>query len=146
MKRRRLRTTAIAAALPALALSCCMGCASVEPLSKGAYEGDGGELDSFGLIEQAVSAGRLDYSTGALYRVYAAFEPMSLPEEYESDVPLRGVSALVSEVERNWNLLTDEHRAEIAAYIQPVGEPDEHDTGLDDVTPDRLEHERNRLD
>jgi hypothetical protein len=32
------------------------------------------------------------------------------------------------------------------AYIQPESELDEHDTGLDDVTPDRLEHERNRLD
>jgi hypothetical protein len=135
-----------ALAFAVLAACCCLGCAGSPPAGDGGVVPGGQDLDSFGLIDQAVSAGRIDYSTGILYKVYAAYEPMSLPEEYRSDVPLRGATSLVSEVERNWNRLTEEHRAEIAAYIQPAADPDEHDTGLDDVTPDRLEHERNRLD
>ena len=146
MRNRALSSGFLLAAFLSLAVWLVSGCAAGRPQEESGYAVDDTSLDSFALIDKAMNTGRLDYSTGTLYKVYAAYEPLSLPEDYRSDVPLTGVSALVSEVERNWNRLTEEHRGEIAAYIQPVSEPDEHDTGLDDVTPDRLEHERNRLD
>jgi len=145
MDKRRLASAVSAAALLAAALL-LLGCAAGPPGAEGGYSTDDRPLDSFGLIDRAVGTGLLDYSTAILYKVYALHEPLSLPDEYRSDVPLTGVSSLESEVQRNWNRLAEEHRAEIVAYIQPESELDEHDTGLDDVTPDRLEHERNRLD
>jgi hypothetical protein len=102
--------------------------------------------DSITLIDRAVSAGRLDYSTGVLYKVYVMFEPESVPPEYGSDVPSKCGTPLVQEVQRNWNMLTAEHRSEISQYIQPVTEVDRTDTQLDDVSPDRLEGEREKLD
>ena len=103
-------------------------------------------LDSVTLIERDVSAGLIDYSTGILYKVYAMFDPMNLPAEYESDVPIKCGTPLIMEVQRNWHRILPEHRSEIETYITPIAEPGEPDTELDDVTPDRLEHERNRLD
>lgn len=139
----------IRAILAAAALVALLGCAGGLPSSGGAeggYSTDERPMDSIGLIDGAVSAGRFDYSTGMLYKVYAVYEPMSLPPEYESDVPLRAASSLVAEIQRNWNRLLPEHRAEIEAYVQPPADTDRTDTGLDDVTPDRLDHERNRID
>ncbi len=104
------------------------------------------ELDSLSLIETAMLAGRVDYSTGVLYKVYTMFEPMSLPDEFQSDVPAKCGTPLIIEVQRNWNRLTPEHRAEISQYIEPLTEGDGTETQLDDVTPDRLDHERERLD
>ena len=103
-------------------------------------------LDSVALIERDVGSGLLDYSTGILYKVYAMFDPMSLPAEYESDVPIKCGTPLIMEVQRNWHRILPEHRSEIETYITPLTEPGDADTELDDVTPDRLEHERNRLD
>lgn len=130
----------------AVAAALAAGCAVGRPESESAGDGSDAVLDSFGLIEAAMAAGRIDYSTGILYKVYAVYEPTSLPEEYRSEEPLRRAASLVSEVERNWNRLSEDDRSEIAAYIDPPADPDEQGTGLDDVTPDRLEHERNRLD
>ena len=103
-------------------------------------------LDSIALIDTAVRSGRLDYSTGILYKVYVMFEPSSLPQEYESKVPSKCGTPLIQEVQRNWNLLTPEQRTEISQYIQPVGEPDKTNTQLDGVTPERLDGERDKLD
>lgn len=103
-------------------------------------------LDSIALIDNAVRAGRLDYSTGLLYKVYVMYEPASLPQEYESEVPSKCGTPLIQEVQRNWNLLTPEQRTEISQYVQPVGETDKTNTQLDDVSPDRLENEREKLD
>jgi hypothetical protein len=103
-------------------------------------------LDSIALIDNAVRAGRLDYSTGLLYKIYVMFEPASLPQEYESEVPSKCGTPLIQEVQRNWNLLTPEQRTEISQYVQPVGEPDKTNTQLDDVTPERLDSERDKLD
>lgn len=139
---------ALACLMAVVVMGASLGCAGAGAASGevGAGGADGSGLDSIGLIDQAVRAGRLDYSTGILYKVYAVYEPTSLPAEYESDVPLRPATSLVSEVQRNWNRLLPEHRAEIETYIQPASDPDRNDTGLDDVTPDRLDHERNRID
>jgi hypothetical protein len=140
-----MRRAAVAATLAALLLA---GCAMEHPPAGGGateLTGDRG-LDSFALIDQAMASGKLDYSTGMLYKVYAMFDPADLPAEYQSDVPAKCGVSLIEEVQRNWNRLTPEARAEIGAYIQPVSSPSGTDTELDDVTPDRLEHERNRLD
>ncbi len=139
-------STCLVALLAFASLATSLGCAGGSASSGAGYVAEDTRLDSIGLIDMAVKAGRLDYSTGMLYKVYAVYDPMSLPSEYESDVPLRGAASLVSEVQRNWNRLTPEHRAEIKAYVQPVSDPERNDTGLDDVTPDRLDHERNRID
>ncbi len=148
MSKRAVVAGSLALLAAVAALSTSLGCAGA-----GAGAGTSGDetaadtrLDSIALIDVAVSAGRLDYSTGMLYKVYAVYEPMSLPADYRTDVPLRGAASLVAEVHRNWNRLMPEHRAEIEAYIQPISDPDKNDTGLDDVTPDRLDHERNRID
>jgi hypothetical protein len=108
----------------------------------------GGEraMSSVELIDAAVMSGALEYSTGMLYKVYVMFEPESLPPEFASDVPAKCGTPLISEVQRNWNLLSPDDRAEISRYIQPLGRPDETGTQLDDVSPDRLEHEREKLD
>ena len=111
-----------------------------------AYPTDERPLDSIALIERAVSEGLLDYSTGLLYKVYAMFDSASLPPEYESDVPVKCGTPLIIEVQRNWNRILPEPRAEIGIYITPLTAPGESGTELDDVTPERLEYERNRLD
>lgn len=103
-------------------------------------------LDSVALIDNAVRAGRLDYTTGLLYKIYVMHEPQSLPQEYQSDVPAKCGTALIQEVQRSWNLLTPEQRAEISQYVQPVGELHNADTQLDDVSPERLESEREKID
>ncbi len=146
MSKREVVVSACLVVLLALAsLASALGCAGGGVPGSG-YAVEDTRLDSIGLIDLAVKAGRLDYSTGMLYKVYAVYDPMSLPSEYSSDVPLRGASSLVAEVQRNWNRLTPEHQAEIQAYIQPTSDQGRNDTGLDDVTPDRLDHERNRID
>jgi hypothetical protein len=103
-------------------------------------------LDSVALIDNAVGAGRLDYSTGLLYKIYVMFEPASLPQEYQSEVPAKCGTPLIQEVQRSWNLLTTEQRTEISQYVQPVGETDKTNTQLDDVSPDRMDGERDKLD
>ncbi len=146
-----MRVLAVLAALLCVAL--LSGCATEMPvpeeetavLDSGVLAGDE-RLSSLSLIETAMSTGRLDYSTGILYKVYAMFEPMSLPPEYESDVQGKCGTPLIIEVQRNWSRLTPEHRAEISQYIEPLIEMDDGENQLDDVTPDRLDHERERLD
>jgi hypothetical protein len=145
MKRLKIVPVLLVAAL-------LLGCASEAPppdegtASGAGYEIDESQLDSFALINLAMSSGDLDYSTGTLYKVYAVFDPLSLPPEYESDVPGKSGTPLIMEVQRNWNRLTPEHREEISQYIEPIGEGDTSDTQLDDVTPDRLEDARDSLE
>jgi hypothetical protein len=139
------RTTLIAA----LALAAVVvGCAPQElALDEGqvAYPTDERPLDSIALIDQAFAAGRLDYSTSLLYKVYAAFEPTSLPPEFASDVPSKCGTPLILEVQRNWHRFTPEEQAQIGIYIQPIADPgDRVDTDLDDVTRDHLDQERER--
>jgi hypothetical protein len=130
-----------------------LGCAAKSPGAGGQVLGGSGapvteaeKLDSLSLINLAVAAGRIDYSTGILYKVYVMYDPMSVPAEYRSDVPAKCGTPLILEVQRNWDRLTPEHRAEIAQYIEPLHEESDSDTQLDDVTPDRLNHERDSLE
>ena len=144
-----MRCMTVLALAAALAL---FGCAPKEP-DAGAADAAApdrfarGEeaLSSFALIELAMSEGRIDYSEGMLYKTYALFDRMSLPPEYESDVPAKSGTAVILEIQRNWHRLLPEHRAEISQYIEPIGRQDD-DTSLDDVTPERLEDERQRID
>ena len=136
-----------AAALFAAGCSCSLP--AVEPISgesQVAYSTDERPMSSLELIEVAVRSGALEYSTGLLYKVYAMFEPDSLPPEFVSDVPSKCGTPLILEVQRNWNMLSPDDRAEISRYIEPIGMPGEIGTQLDDVTPDRLDHEREKLD
>lgn len=103
-------------------------------------------MSSLALINDAMTEGRLDYSTGLLYKVYAMFEPESLPPEFQSDVPSKCGTPIILEVQRNWNMLTPSDRAEISRYVQPIGEPGDTGTQLDDVTKDSLDDERRSLD
>ena len=73
-------------------------------------------MSSLELINAAVTAGALEYSTGMLYKVYVMFEPESLPPEFASDVPSKCGTPMISEVQRNWNLLSPDDRAEISRY------------------------------
>jgi hypothetical protein len=146
-----MRILAVLAALLSVAL--LSSCATEMPVPEeetAAVENDalaGDErLNSISLIETAVSTGRIDYSTGMLYKVYTMFDPMSLPPEYKSDVPGKCGTPLIIEIQRNWSRLTPEHRAEISQYVEPLTEMDDGETQLDDVTPDRLDHERERVD
>lgn len=128
------------------------GCATTEPQPDSAagevpsYPTDEIPQSSIALIEAAQSAGALDYSTALLYKVYVMFDPESLPPEFRSDVPSKCGTPVILEVQRNWHLIAPEDRLEISQYIQPIGQPDGTDTGLDDVTPDRLDRERDGLD
>jgi len=117
----------------------------VEMPEAGGSDSDEPSLSSLSLIDIAMNEGRIDYSTGMLYKTFSLFDPMSLPPEYESSVPSKGGTAVILEVQRNWNRLAPDDRAEIGLYIEPIGQQDD-ETSLDDVTPDRLEHERTRLD
>ena len=119
------------------------GCA---PMSDGRELATDAELDSFSLIDHAVAQGRIDYSTGMLYKVYAQYDPMSLPDEYRSDAIGMVGTPLVAEIERNWHRILPEHRIEISQYIEHLLDIDDSGTQLDDVTPDRLDQERNRID
>ena len=141
---------ALAAALAA-ALFVLAGCSCPVPEPAAdetvmTYSTDEQPMSSLGLIDAAVRSGALEYSTGLLYKVYTMFEPDSLPPEFASDVPSKCGTPLISEVQRNWNLLSPDDQAEISRYIEPIGMPGESDTQLDDVTPDRLDHEREKLD
>jgi hypothetical protein len=136
-----------------LATTVLAGCAARRPVEEtpsATYDAtsSAGErpLDSLALIDQAVGAGRIDYSTGLLYKVYVMFEPESLPLEYKSEVPAKCGTPLIEEVQRNWDRLTPEQRAEIQVYIQPIKDPRVPNTQLDDVTRDRLDHEQEKLD
>lgn len=140
------------ALVPALAaLLALAGCAPTVPDAEPdgtsrTYPTDERPMSSIALIESAAASGALDYSTALLYKVYVMFDPDSLPPEYASDVPSKCGTPIIDEVRRSWNMLSAEDRAEISQYIQPLGEPRDNETQLDDVTPDRLEDERNRLD
>ena len=135
-----------------LAALLAAGCAGTAPESDAAEEGaisystDERPMSSVELIDAALSSGLLDYSTALLYKVYVMFDPDSLPPEYRSDVPSKCGTPVILEVQRNWHLLAPEDRLEISQYVQPIGEPGDTDTGLDDVTPDRLDREREGLD
>jgi hypothetical protein len=128
------------------------GCAATESEPDAGTDGtvsyatDEVPTSSIALIEAARSAGALDYSTALLYKVYVMFDPESLPPEFRSDVPSKCGTPVILEVQRNWHLIAPEDRLEIAQYIQPIGEPGDADTGLDDVTPDRLDRERDGLE
>jgi hypothetical protein len=127
------------------------GCSSSVPETASedgvrSYPTDERPMSSLELIEDAMRAGVLEYSTGLLYKVYVMFEPESLPLEYQSEVPSKCGTPVISEVQRNWNMLSPDDRTEIAQYIEPLGMPGDDDTQLDDVTPDRLEDEREKLD
>ncbi len=114
-----------------------------------AGDGPSGELaefDTYSLISLAVAEGEIGYSTGLLYKVYAMYEPLSLPPEYRSEVPGKCGTPLIDEVQRNWRRLTPADKAEISQYIKPIGERGFDDTQLDDVTPDQLERERTAID
>ena len=104
------------------------------------------ELDTYSLISLAVAEGEIGYSTGLLYKVYAVYDPLSLPSEYRSEAPIKCGAPLVDEVQRNWGRLTPADKAEISQYIKPIGERDFGGTQLDDVTPDQLERERTAID
>jgi hypothetical protein len=137
------------AALVAVALAAILaGCASQEPAPDGAalpHPTDEVPLDSIALIDQAFAAGDIDYTTGLLYKVYAMFDPLSLPPEFTSDVPAKCGTPLILEVQRNWHRFTPEEQAEIGMYIQPIRDPgDPVDTDLDDVTGDHLDQDRER--
>jgi len=145
---RRVRSLAVAVPILLMALAGCASTASDGDVAGGetAYPTDERPMSSMELIEADVTAGVLEYSTAMLYKVYVMFEPESLPPEYQSDVPSKCGTPVISEVQRNWNMLSPDDRAEIAQYIEPVGMPGDDDTQLDDVTPDRLDHEREKLD
>lgn len=128
-----------------------VGCSTAPPAGDTAgeaprYPTDERPLDSFALIEQAVSWGRLDYETGLVYKVYALFDPMNLPDEYRSDVPGKCGTPVVAEVRQNWSRFTTEQRAELSRYVEPPPGFEDGETGFDEVTDDRLEQERNRID
>ena len=132
-----------------LAAGCSYRAPDVEPVSgesQVTYSTDERPMSSLALIEAAVRSGVLEYSTGLLYKVYAMFDSTSLPPEYESTVPSKCGTPLILEVQRNWNMLSPDDRAEISQYIEPIGMPGETGTQLDDVTPDRLDYEREKLD
>lgn len=143
-----MKQTAVLAALSAAMI--LVGCAAQEPESDGAGTAGGmsyttGEtpLDSIALVDEAVAAGDIDYTTGLLYKVYAMFDPVSLPPEFESDVPAKCGTPLVLEVQRNWHRFTPQERAEIEVHIRPIMDPgDAAGTDLDDVTRDLLDLER----
>lgn len=144
---------AIAALLTGLVLAAASAGCGPPGVEGGVPSGEGYEVregpkHSLALIDDAVRSGQIDYSTGLLYKVYAVFDPMSLPPEYKSAVPFGSGSHVVSEVERNWHRLTPDHRAEISQYIPPVG--DERDAGtdtdLDDIPRPRDDHDRQSID
>lgn len=143
-------TAGTAGAFVVCALLVVAGCSGPVPeadtVSDGSYATDERPMSSLELVEAAVRAGALEYSTGMLYKVYVMFEPESLPPEFASDVPSKCGTPLISEVQRNWNLLSPDDRAEISRYVEPIGMPGETDNQLDDVTPDRLDHEREKFD
>jgi hypothetical protein len=133
-------------ALLAVALLLCAGCAPIPGAGDTTGEPGGPEVDTFTLIDTAVAQGRIDYSTGMLYKVYAQYDPVNLPDEYRSDAIGMVGAPLVTEIERNWHRILPEHRAEISQYIEHLLDLNDSDTQLDDVTPDRLDQERNRID
>ncbi len=145
-----MKPTAVFAALVLAAV--LGGCAAQGPGSDGAATGDATSyptdevpLDSIALIDEAFAAGNIDYTTSLLYKVYVMFDPMSLPPEFESDLPAKCGTPLILEVQRSWHRFTPQERAEIGIYIQPIADPgDATDTDLDDVTRDLLDQERER--
>ena len=145
----RVLLAATLAVATLFAFGCSCRVPEAEPVtgeSQMAFSNDEQPMSSLELIDAAVRSGVLEYSTGLLYKVYVMFEPDSLPPEYESDVPAKCGTPLIHEVQRNWNQLSPDDRAEISHYIEPIGMPGETRTQLDDVTPDRLDHEREKLD
>jgi hypothetical protein len=100
-------------------------------------------VDSAALITAAADEGRIDYSTSLLYKVYALFEPDSLPAEFRSNVPMKCATPLIMEVQRNWDRIDADDRSEISMYIQPLT-PAEGAEELQDVTKDRADFAPNR--
>ena len=145
-----VRSTGLILVLAACAVVALSGCScsapEAEPASDGSYPTDERPMSSLELINAAVTAGALEYSTGMLYKVYVMFEPESLPPEFASDVPSKCGTPVISEVQRNWNLLSPDDRAEISRYIEPVGLPGGSENQMDEVTPGRLDDERQKLD
>lgn len=145
-----MKPMAMLAALVTVALA---GCGAQEtaldraPTAGGAsYSIDEAPLDSIALIDEAVSVGDIDYTTGLLYKVYAMFDPMSLPREFESEVPAKCGTPLILEVQRNWHRFTPQQRSEIEIHVQPLMDPDATDADLDDVTRDEIDHDPDRID
>jgi len=140
----------VAASLAAaLAISgCAGGGAAGGALSSEGLKVEEGSMSSLALIDEALRTGQIDYSTGLLFKVYAVFDPMSLPPEYESAVPIGSGSLVVAEVQRNWHRISPDHRAEISQYIPPVGDDRDAgtDTDLDDIPRPRDDHDRHGID
>lgn len=150
---RKLRAPRVLLGLVFLSATLLSGCSQSPPAGErlaaedgASYATDERPLSSLALIEAAVSSGALDYSTGLLYKVYVMFDPDSLPPEFRSDVPSKCGTPIILEVQQNWNMLAPADQAEVSQYIQPLGLPGDTETQLDDVSPDRLDHERERLD
>jgi len=117
---------ALAAILVAAAALTLTGCScSVPPVGETglSYSTDERPMSSLEMVDAAMRSGALEYSTGLLYKVYVMFEPESLPPEFASDVPSKCGTPLISEVQRKWNLLSPDDRAEISRYIEPIGMP-----------------------
>lgn len=112
--------------LAALVVFVSAGCAGERPSREPGPVGSAAESasegeprDSISLIDAALKAGAIDYSTGLLYKVYAVFEPMSLPSEFRSSVPAKCGTALILEVQRSWDRLDPDDRAEISQHVEP---------------------------
>jgi len=145
---RKLTIALVSVGLAAFAFGGCGGSSPGVESAQGEQTSptDRETLSSCELVELAVRQGRLDYGTGLLYKVYSIYEPMSLPEEFQSDTPAKCGTPIIVEVQRNWQRLSPEQRAEIERYVDPLLGDDDEGTDLDDVGPERPEHGRGGVD
>ncbi len=79
--------------------------------------------NSVELIDRAYEKGVIDYNMRALYLTYSIYKPEALPQEYQSNMPMKDATPIILEIQRNWDRLSLETQEKISQYIQPLKKP-----------------------
>lgn len=77
--------------------------------------------NSIQLIDKDFAKGTINKDKAYLLKVYAIFDSKKLPEEYRSDIPMKGATTLIREIRRVFDELGGETRAKIRPYLFTKG-------------------------
>lgn len=77
--------------------------------------------NSIQLIDKDLDKGTINKDKAYLLKAYAIFDSKKLPEEYRSDIPVKGGTMLIREIRQVFDELGAETRAKIRPYLFKKG-------------------------
>ena len=99
-----------------------MACSSNNTVnSKNISKPDEEIYNSIQLIDKDFAKGTINKDKAYLLKVYAIFDSKKLPEEYRSDIPVKGATMLIREIRRVFDELDDEIKSKIRPYLHIKG-------------------------